>query len=84
MPAVTYFVALPFNRNDEGDLVAGEAQECQTETAAIRRAESMARTSAGAVAFARTGDPGSGEFEAARILRRFSEVPAEDALMGYE
>lgn len=27
---MTYYVALPFIRVDGGDLVAGEAQECQT------------------------------------------------------
>ena len=84
MPAVTYYVALPFERNDEGDLITGEAQECQTETAALRRIESMARVSVGAVAFSRTGDPATGEFEAAKILRRLGDVPAEDTLMGYE
>ncbi len=39
MAAMTYYVALPFERGEEGDLVAGEAQECQTATAAIRRAK---------------------------------------------
>jgi hypothetical protein len=84
MAAVTYFVALPFDQNGEGELVAGEAQECQTENAAIRRAESMARVSVGAVAFSRSGDPGTGEFDAARVLKQFGEIPAEDALIGYE
>jgi len=84
MAAVTYYVALPFNRNDKGELVPGEAQECQTSSAAIRRAEGMARASAGSIAFARTGDPSTGEFESAAVLKQFGEVPAEDALMGYE
>jgi hypothetical protein len=81
---VIYYVALPFVRNDEGELVAGEAQECQTSTAAIRRAQSMAAVHAGAIAFARAGDPKTGEFEPAEVLKSFGEVPAEDALMGYE
>jgi hypothetical protein len=48
--AVTYYVALPFIRTDDGT-APGEAQECQSEAAAIRRAEGMSRdpVNAGAV-----------------------------------
>jgi hypothetical protein len=84
MASVTYYVALPFVEGEDGDLVAGEAQECQTATAAIRRAESMSKVNAGAVAFSRTGDPSTGEFGAAEMLRKFGNVPAEEALLGYE
>ncbi len=84
MASIEYFVALPFVRNDDGELVPGEAQERQTTLAAIRRAQSMATVHAGAIAFSRTGNPKTGEFEPAEILKRFGEVPAEDALMGYE
>ena len=38
--AVIYYVALPFIRTDDGT-APGEAQECQSEAAAIRRAEGM-------------------------------------------
>jgi hypothetical protein len=56
--AVTYYVALPFIRAGDGT-APGEAQECQSEGAAVRRAEGMSRdpAHAGAVAFKRTGDP---------------------------
>jgi len=84
MTAMTYYVALPFVRVDGGELAAGEPQECQTATAAERRARSLAATYAGAVAFARTGDPSTGDFEAAQVLARFGDVPAADVLMGYE
>ena len=40
--AVTYYVALPFIRTEDG-AAPGEAQECQSEGAAIRRAEGMSR-----------------------------------------
>ena len=55
--AVTYYVALPFIRTEDG-VAPGEAQECQSEGTAIRRAESMSRdpANAGAVAFKRAGD----------------------------
>jgi hypothetical protein len=61
--AVTYYVALPFIRTDDG-AAPGEAQECQSEAAAIRRAEGMSRdpVNAWAVAFKRAGDPNVGEF----------------------
>jgi hypothetical protein len=39
---VTYYVALPFIRTEDGT-APGEAQECQSEAAAIRRAEGMSR-----------------------------------------
>jgi hypothetical protein len=84
MAEVTYYVALPFDQNEEGELVAGEAQECQTSSAAIRRAQSMVATHAGAIAFMRSGNPKTGEFEPAEVLKQFGDVPAEDALMGYE
>ena len=49
----------------------------QSESAAIRRAEAMARDSsnAGALAFKRSGDPGMGSFSDAVVLKTFGEVP---------
>jgi len=74
--SVTYYVALPFVRTEEG-VAPGEAQEMPNEGAAIRRAESMAQspTNAGAVAFKRSGDPNLGNFNDATILKSFGEVP---------
>jgi hypothetical protein len=70
--AVTYYVALPFIRTEDG-AAPGEAQECQSEAAAIRRAEGMSRdpANAGAVAFKRAGDPNVGEFSDAVVLKKF-------------
>ncbi len=81
MAAVTYYVALPFVRTDDGDLVAGEAQEKQTATAALNEARRMAGKAAGAVAFSRQGDPGTGEFEDAKVIQTFGEVPSLDDLL---
>ncbi len=75
MAAVTYYVALPFTRSEDGDLVAGEPAERQSAGAAIREARRMAATAAGAVAFSRTGDPAVGEFEDAVVIERFGDVP---------
>jgi hypothetical protein len=79
--SMTYFVALPFIRTEEGDLVAGEAKECQSAAGAQREAARMAVTSAGAVAFSRTGNPAKGEFEEAVVLRNFGEVPTSNELL---
>jgi hypothetical protein len=74
--SVTYYVALPFLRTEEG-VAPGEAQEMPNEGAAIRRAEAMARDAAnvGALAFKRSGDPNIGSFADATILKTFGEVP---------
>ena len=74
--AVTYYVALPFVRADEG-VAPGQAQEMPNERAAIRRAESMSQdpANAGALAFMRSGDPNMGNFGDATILKTFGEVP---------
>jgi hypothetical protein len=76
MADVTYYVALPFGAGDDGP-EPREAVECTSASAAIMRAERLARTEGniGAVAFSRTGDPRSGEFGDAVILKSFGEVP---------
>ncbi len=74
--SVTYYVALPFVRTEEG-VSPGQAQEMPNEGAAIRRAESMSldAANAGALAFKRSGDPNTGSFADATILKAFGEVP---------
>ena len=81
MTNVTYYVALPFVRTEDGDLVPGEAQERQTASAAIREAQRMAATAAGAVAFSRSGDPSNGEFEDAKVIQSFGTVPSIEELL---
>jgi hypothetical protein len=68
---------MPFLQDDSGALVAGAAEECQSPTTALRRAEMMSRTagSIGAVAFSRSGDPMMGEFGDAKLLRKLGDVP---------
>ncbi|ADH90231.1 conserved hypothetical protein [Ancylobacter novellus DSM 506] len=75
--SVTYYVALPFVEDDDGDLQPGEAQEAQTAMAAIGRAAALAQKHAGAIAFSRNGDPGLGEFEPAVVLARYGRAPDE-------
>jgi hypothetical protein len=77
MADVTYYVALPFLQDDTGSPVAGVAEECQSSSGALRRAEMLSRAerSIGAIAFSRTGDPLIGEFSDALLLRKFGSVP---------
>ncbi|PNG25713.1 hypothetical protein [Methylocella silvestris] len=82
MAEVTYFVAMPFLRTEDGDLAVGEAKELQTAGAAVREAQRLAMTAAGAVAFSRRGDPGTGEFQDAVVIHRFGDVPDADAFLG--
>ncbi len=77
MGDITYFVALPFTCTDDGELVAGDAVECPNAGRAIREAERLSRLNAGAVAFSRTGDPSLGEFNDAKVIKRFGELPPD-------
>jgi hypothetical protein len=77
MADVTYYVALSFRQDDAGSPVAGTAEECQSSSAALRRAEVLSRVvgNVGAVAFSRSGDPLIGEFGDAQVLKKFGNVP---------
>jgi hypothetical protein len=77
MAHITYYVAMGFERDEEGELVAIDPMESQSSSAAIGRARSLAATKAGAVAFSRTGDPELGEFTDAVILFTAGDVPSE-------
>ena len=79
MAEITYYVAMPFLRDESGLLIAGNAEECQSSTTALLRAEMLSRLSgnSGAIAFSRSGDPMMGEFGDAQLLRRFGNVPED-------
>ena len=76
MTEVTYFVALPFVAADDG-IAAGEPTECLNLVAVVMRAQALSRKPGhvGAVAFSRTGDPATGEFGDANVIKKFGEVP---------
>ena len=57
--------------------MADEPIEVRGADRARRQAERVARSKGGAVAFSRTGDPSTGEYEDAVILGRFGEVPED-------
>lgn len=79
MTDVTYYVALPFIVDDDGEALAGAGEELQSPGAAVRRAETLSRQpgNIGAVAFSRTGDPAIGEFSDAVVLGQFGDVPSD-------
>lgn len=64
--------------SDDG-VAAGEPVECLSANAAVMRAEALSRRpgQAGAIAFSRTGDPSSGDFSDAKLIRKFGEVPED-------
>ena len=58
-------------------MAAGEATERFNPVAVVMRAEALSRKEGhvGAVAFSRTGDPATGDFSDAKVIRKFGEVP---------
>jgi hypothetical protein len=76
MAEVIYYVALPFVASDDG-LAPGEPVECVNPTAAVMRAEALSRKQGcvGALAFSRSGDPSTGDFSDAKVIRKFGDVP---------
>jgi hypothetical protein len=51
--------------------------ECFNPVAVVMRAEALSRKegTSGAVAFSRTGDPATGDFSDAKVIRKFGDVP---------
>lgn len=77
MSMITYFVAIGFVRDDDGLLVSEEPIAAPSADRAILIAANLSDTKAGAIAFARTGDPDLGTFQPATILARYGDVPSE-------
>ena len=79
MSDVTYYVAMPFMIGEDGSLVAGNPEQCRDSAAALRRAEILTHVAGhiGAVAFSRSGDPMTGEFGDAKLIRKFGDVPED-------
>ncbi len=78
MAEVIYFVALPFVVTDDG-IAAGEPTECFNPIAVVMRAEALSHKEGhvGAVAFSRTGDPATGDFSDAQVIKKFGDVPGD-------
>jgi hypothetical protein len=80
---MTYYVAAPIARRDDGAVLCDEAIQCSSSEAAIECARQMARSPfyVGAWAFSRTGYPSLGWFEDAEVLRRFGDILAASSIM---
>jgi hypothetical protein len=68
---VKYFVVLPFSVNKHGRLVPGNAREAASENEAIR----VAQRHAHAIAFYRTGDATTGDWDDAVIFKIVGSIP---------
>jgi hypothetical protein len=79
---VTYCVALPFVAAEDG-IAPGETLECFNPSTAVMRAETLSQKPGhvGAVAFSRTGDPATGDFGDATVIRKFGEVPGDSSAL---
>lgn len=73
----TYFVVQAFVVGRKGALIADMPREARDEAQAIRLAERLASNRAGVIAFSRTGDPTTGDYDDAVVLARHGRVPAE-------
>ncbi|WP_411781600.1 hypothetical protein [Bradyrhizobium sp. UFLA01-814] len=53
--------------------------ECLSANTAVMRAESLSQKPgcAGAVTFSRSGNPATGEFGDAKVIRKFGDVPGD-------
>jgi len=58
-------------------MAAGEPMEGFNPNAPVMRAEALSRKEGhvGALAFSRTGDPATGDFSDAKMIRKFGDVP---------
>ncbi len=79
MSKQTYFVVLPFVVGKKKKIIEGEAVPCASGAAAIKLAQRMMAGGrvAGVVAFSKSGDPETGDYEDAVILTQLGRVPEE-------
>lgn len=68
---ITYFVVQSFEQARKGTIFANEPIQAHDEIHAVRLAERLAATKAGVIAFRRTGDPATGDYEDAVVLASF-------------
>lgn len=76
---VTYFVVQGFQRGKRGMLIAEDPREARGADHCKRMAARlMEEGRAGVVAFSRTGDPGTGDWQDAVIIDRKGELPDDE------
>ena len=87
MPPLTYYVAIPFIPDAEGNLSPGEAVECPGANAATRKAMSLAEKHGGAIAFQRMASRTLGisktrSFWGSSVRRRTTSVNSKNLREG--
>ncbi|WP_413993349.1 hypothetical protein ACMDCR_15410 [Labrys okinawensis] len=75
MVSVTYFVVVPFERNEDGEFVMGKALEVRSADSARFKVRLLADSGKGGVAFSRTGDLDLGDFQEGEVLAALGELP---------
>ena len=73
--SVTYYVVVPYGRNQDGDFVAGEGQPAPSAAAALSKAAGLSTQHVGVAAFSREANMSTGEFEPAVVIARFGQTP---------
>lgn len=77
MAKQTYFVVQPYEIGKRGKLGAGQPIMAASGPNAIKMAQKMKGRVAGVVAFSKTGDPETGDYDDAMILTILGSVPPE-------
>lgn len=79
MSKQTYFVVLPIVAGKKGRAIEGIPQPAASGVAAIKLAQRImaAGRALGVIAFSKTGDPDTGDYEDAVVLCALGNVPPE-------
>lgn len=72
---ITYFVVQSFVVGRKGSISADPPLQVPTLDQAARTAERLSVAKPAVIAFSRTGDPSTGEYEPAQIICRFGNIP---------
>ena len=74
---VTYFVVQSFQRGKKGALIADQPRQARDKAHCEYLAGKLAEKSESVVAFSRSGDPSTGDWEDAQIIAQHGCVPDE-------
>lgn len=71
------YVVQTYSTGKRGRLTADSPMQAQSTSHAMRMAERMAESKALVIAFQQVGDPQTGEYEEAKLIAAFGQVPDE-------
>lgn len=71
------YIVIPFVLGKRGKLSAGQAQSFKTRELAVKAAERIAATRAGAVAIEQSGDAEADIYGEPKLIMRYGQVPEE-------